>query len=79
MSDMGQTARLRTSRLPLLLLFFSASLWGMTWWPVKNFAAAGLSGPWLTLLSYGPVGLAGLYFVWRERAAWRRQLGLFCC
>ena len=77
MSDMGQTARLRTSRLPLLLLFFSASLWGMTWWPVKNFAAAGLSGPWLTLLSYGPVGLAGLYFVWCERAAWRRQLGLF--
>ena len=77
MSDMGQTARLRTSRLPLLLLFFSASLWGLTWWPVKNFAAAGLSGPWLTLLSYGPVGLAGLYFVWRERAAWRRQLGLF--
>lgn len=74
---MGQTARLRTSRLPLLLLFFSASLWGLTWWPVKNFAAAGLSGPWLTLLSYGPVGLAGLYFVWRERAAWRQQLGLF--
>ena len=77
MSDVGQTARLRTSRLPLLLLFFSASLWGLTWWPVKNFAAAGLSGPWLTLLSYGPVGLAGLYFVWCERAAWRRQLGLF--
>ena len=77
MSDVGQTARLRTSRLPLLLLFFSASLWGLTWWPVKNFAAAGLSGPWLTLLSYGPVGLAGLYFVWRERAAWRQQLGLF--
>ena len=77
MSDTSQIAPLRTSRLPLLLLFFSASLWGMTWWPVKNFAAAGLSGPWLTLLSYGPVGLAGLYFVWCERAAWRRQLGLF--
>ena len=77
MSDTSQIALLRTSRLPLLLLFFSASLWGLTWWPVKNFAAAGLSGPWLTLLSYGPVGLAGLYFVWCERAAWRRQLGLF--
>lgn len=68
---------MRTSRLALLLLFFSASLWGLTWWPVKTFAAAGLSGPWLTLLSYGPVGLAGLYFLWRERVAWQRQLWLF--
>lgn len=65
-----------SSRLPLLLLFFSASLWGLTWWPVKTFAAAGLSGPWLTLLSYGPVGLFGLYFVLRERAAWRSQTRL---
>lgn len=68
---------MRRSRLALLLLFFSASLWGLTWWPVKNFAAAGLSGPWLTLLSYGPVGLAGLVLLWRERAAWQRQLGFF--
>ena len=68
---------MRTSRLALLLLFFSASLWGLTWWPVKTFAAAGLSGPWLTLLSYGPVGLAGLYFLWRERVAWQRLLWLF--
>ena len=66
-----------SSRLALLLLFFSASLWGLTWWPVKYFAAAGLSGPWLTLLSYGPVGLAGIYFLWRERSAWQRQAGLF--
>jgi drug/metabolite transporter (DMT)-like permease len=67
----------RTSHLALLLLFFSATLWGLTWWPVKQFASAGLTGPWLTLLSYGPIGFAGLYFVWRERAAWRQQLVLF--
>lgn len=66
----------RAPRLALLLLFFSASLWGLTWWPVKAFAAAGLSGPYLTLLSYGPVGLAGVYFLWRERAAWRSQAAL---
>lgn len=65
-----------SSRLAVLLLFFSASLWGLTWWPVKTFAAAGLSGPWLTLLSYGPVGLCGLYLVWRERVAWRSQARL---
>lgn len=66
----------RSSRLALLLLFFSASLWGLTWWPVKSFAAAGLPGPYLTLLSYGPVGLCGVYFLWRERAAWRSQAKL---
>lgn len=65
-----------SSRLALLLLFFSASLWGLTWWPLKAFAAAGLSGPTLSLLSYGPVGLCGLYFLLRERAAWRRQAKL---
>lgn len=62
--------------MAVLLLFFSASLWGLTWWPVKAFGAAGLSGPWLTLLSYGPVGLCGVYFLWRQRAAWRHQLAL---
>lgn len=66
----------RSSRLALLLLFFSASLWGLTWWPVKTFAAAGLSGPYLTLLSYGPVGLCGVYVLLRERAAWRSQAKL---
>ncbi len=65
-----------SSRRAVLLLFFSASLWGLTWWPVKTFAAAGLSGTYLTLLSYGPVGLFGLYFVLRERAAWRSQTRL---
>lgn len=65
-----------STRLALWLLFFSATLWGLTWWPVKLFAAAGLSGPYLTLFSYGPVGLCGCYFLLRERAAWRAQTGL---
>lgn len=65
-----------SSNLALALLFFSATLWGLTWWPVKTFAAAGLSGPWLTLLSYGPVGLFGAYFLWRERAGWQSQTRL---
>jgi drug/metabolite transporter (DMT)-like permease len=67
---------LPSSRLAVLLLFFSASLWGLSWWPVKLFAAAGLSGPHLTLLSYGPVGLCGVYFLLRERAAWSGQARL---
>ena len=77
MSDSSSVlSRQPSSRLAVALLFFSATLWGLTWWPVKAFAEAGLSGPFLTLLSYGPVGLFGLYFLWRERVAWRHQAGL---
>lgn len=59
------------SRWPIGMLLFSATLWGLSWWPLKAFAAQGLSGLNLSLLSYGPVGLLGLYFAVRERAAWR--------
>lgn len=53
------------------VLLVSATLWGLSWWPLKQFAAQGLSGPLLALLSYGPVGLAGLYVLWRQCGAWR--------
>lgn len=62
--------------LPLGILTFSAMMWGLTWWPLKQFGAAGLSGPFISFVSYGLVGLAGLPFLWRERLAWRGQAGL---
>jgi len=64
------------SRLAVGLLFFSATLWGLTWWPVKSFAAAGLSGPALTLFSYGPVGVCGLWWLWRSGVARHPQVRL---
>jgi drug/metabolite transporter (DMT)-like permease len=63
-------------RWPVLVLLFSSVLWGLSWWPLKAFAEAGLSGPMLALLTYGVVGLAGLPWLWRERAQWRPQLRL---
>jgi drug/metabolite transporter (DMT)-like permease len=56
--------------LPVAVLLFSSSMWGLSWLPLKAFAEQGLSGPWLALLTYGPVGLAGLPWLWRERALW---------
>ena len=62
--------------LPVAVLLFSSAMWGLSWWPLKAFAEAGLSGPLLALLTYGAVGLAGLPWLWRERAAWRPQARL---
>ena len=62
--------------LPLTILTFSAAMWGITWWPLKQFGAAGLSGPQISLVSYGLVGLAGLPLLLRERHVWRSQIRL---
>lgn len=64
------------SRGPTIVLLLSASLWGLTWWPLKRFGEAGLSGPALSLLTYGVVGLFGLVLLLRQRPAWRSQTGL---
>lgn len=71
MNSHPSTLTTPAARLPVGLLLFSATLWGLSWWPLKAFAAQGLSGLTLSLLSYGPVGLCSLYFLLRERAAWR--------
>lgn len=69
--------------LALTVLFVSSCFWGLSWWPLKQIAAMGLSGLPLILVSYGGVGLLLTPVLWATRAAWRprwRQLLLvFCC
>lgn len=65
-----------SDRLATGVLLFSASLWGLSWMPLKWFIAQGLSGPVVSLVSYGVVGLCALVLIWRQRAAWRAQAGL---
>jgi drug/metabolite transporter (DMT)-like permease len=65
-----------SNRLATSVLLFSASLWGLSWMPLKWFIAQGLTGPMVSLLSYGVVGLFTCVFIWRQRAAWRPQWGL---
>ena len=61
------------SRGAAAVLFFSATLWGLAWWPLQNLAAAGLHGPALSTLCYGAAGLAGLPLLWRERRRWQQR------
>lgn len=64
-----------SDRLATGVLLFSASLWGLSWMPLKWFIAQGLSGPVVSLISYGAVGLCALVVIWRERSAWRAHGG----
>lgn len=65
-----------SDRVATGVLLFSASLWGLSWMPLKGFIAQGLSGPLVALITYGSVGLLAVWLLWRDRAAWRAQWGL---
>lgn len=56
--------------LPVILLLLSAVMWGLTWWPLKVFNAAGIAGVPLILITYGSAGLLLSFLLWRDRKAW---------
>ncbi len=62
-----------SARLAGLVLLFSATLWGLSWWPMQQLAAAGVAGPVLSLLAYGSAGLLGLPLLLGERGTWQRH------
>lgn len=65
-----------TDRFATGVLLFSASVWGLSWLPLKAFIALGLSGPLVSLFTYGSVGVLAVWLLWRDRAAWRAQWAL---
>jgi len=38
--------------LPILALMFNATVWGLSWWPFRQFQAAGLHPLWTTVTLY---------------------------
>lgn len=61
---------------PTAVLLFSAALWGLTWWPIKQFGQAGLTAPMLSVLTYGPLSVAALVVLRRSLPQWRGQAGV---
>lgn len=54
---------------PVLCLLFSATLWGVIWYPLRLLEEAGLGGLWTTLVMYSVASLVGLWFMrgrWHE-------------
>jgi len=58
---------------PVFSLLLSATLWGVIWYPLRLLEAAGLSGLWTTLASYGAALLLGLLALIARRSKLRHQ------
>jgi len=55
--------------LPILSLLFSATLWGLIWYPLRLLEEQGLAGLWSALISYGTILMLFLWVLVRERAS----------
>lgn len=51
----------KTSILAVLALLFTASMWGIIWYPLRLLDMHGLSGLWSTLVVYSAAFIVGLY------------------
>ena len=77
----GKAHRVSTMQRPeaglaFLSLMGSGLVWGLSWWPLKFFAAAGLSGHAIGLSAYTLVAIVALPLILRERARWQSEYGL---
>ncbi|MEA2094833.1 MAG: EamA family transporter [Pseudomonadota bacterium] len=61
------TARQSPRWLPVLSLLFTATLWGVVWYPLRLLQAQGLGGLWSTLISFGAALVVCLWVFVRDR------------
>ncbi len=65
MESSNQQSRL----LPVISLLFSATLWGVVWYPLRLLEGQGLAGLWSALLSFGAATTVCLWVFVRERSS----------
>lgn len=61
----------RSTRAPIFSLLAGASMWGLTWWPMRMLRDLGLSGAWLTIVSSAAAALLLLPWALRRRPRWQ--------
>jgi len=62
-------SKFQTERLASSAILFSATLWGLIWYPMRWLEGQGMQGAWATLLMYLVALLPGL---WLSLRHWRR-------
>jgi drug/metabolite transporter (DMT)-like permease len=60
--------------LPVISLLFSATLWGIVWYPLRLLESQGLAGLWSALISYGAALLVCVWVFVRQRGVVRDNL-----
>jgi drug/metabolite transporter (DMT)-like permease len=60
--------------LPVLSLLFTATLWGIVWYPLRLLEARGLAGLWSALISYGSALCVCVWAFFTERRSLRDNL-----
>jgi drug/metabolite transporter (DMT)-like permease len=60
--------------LPVLSLLFTATLWGIVWYPLRVLESRGLGGLWSAMISYGAALSVCLWVFVTERRALRYNL-----
>jgi drug/metabolite transporter (DMT)-like permease len=68
------TSKQENRLLPILSLLFTATLWGLVWYPLRLLEEQGLAGLWSALISYGAVLCVFLWVPVRERESLQRNL-----
>ena len=53
--------------LPVISLLFTATLWGVVWYPLRLLEGQGLAGLWSALISYGIILCLFLWVLVRDR------------
>jgi len=56
----------KTRLLAVLALLFTATLWGIIWYPLRLLDNAGLGGLWSSLVVYAAALSTGLFALWRN-------------
>ena len=54
------------NRLAIACLLFSASMWGLIWYPIRLLEDAGMSAVWSSLVMYLAAGILVLPVLWRQ-------------
>ena len=60
-----------TASLPTSALLFAATMWGLTWVPLKFIHGLGVDGAMLTLIAFGAASLLVLPFMLGQFRLWR--------